>query len=110
MTVQNNNMANFSLPQNIALAITQIPGGLISFFSSASIINMILRSKHYPKSPAKRIMFFVSFYDMFQSLSSAMSALPAPKGMGWGSLGNEGTCSMQGFLFTVSTIEIFEQS
>jgi hypothetical protein len=96
-------MTDLSFSYEKAVAITQIPGGLVSLCSSAAIINMILRSKQKPKSPSKRIMFFVSFYDMFQSFASAMSVLPAPKGMEWGALGNEGTCSMQGFLIQVSS-------
>ncbi len=94
--------SNSSVSYQIALSITSIPGGLISFFSSAAVINMILRSKQKPKSPSKRIMFFVSLYDMFQSSAMALSVLPTPKGSQWGATGNNVTCSMQGFVYQVS--------
>lgn len=99
-------MTTFTVPQEIALAIWPIPTGLVSLISSGAIIRMILRSELRSEekfnNPSKRIMFAISFYDIFQSLASAMSALPAPLNMRWGAIGNDSSCAVQGFLFQVS--------
>jgi len=95
-------MTTFTVPQEIALAIWPIPTGLVSLISSGAIIRMILSSEEKFNNPSKRIMFAISFYDIFQSLASAMSALPAPLNMRWGAIGNDSSCAVQGFLFQVS--------
>ena len=80
-----------------AIVVTPICSGVTSFVASGTLIFMILRSELKLTVPSRRIFFGMCVYDCFQSLSSAFSTLPIPKGQGMGgSMGNIGSCDAQG--------------
>lgn len=78
--------------------------GSISTVSSLLIIYIILISKKSLKTVYHRIMFVLSFYDIMASLAIAFSTLPMPKNMIYQQfeglvLGNQASCTAQGFFF-----------
>ena len=81
--------------------------GSLSLITSSSIIWKILRSNTKLSSPYSRLIFGLCFYDIISSIANALSAVPSPPSPYgtevWGAFGNETTCRIQGFMFTLSS-------
>ncbi|GFH57093.1 hypothetical protein CTEN210_13569 [Chaetoceros tenuissimus] len=80
--------------------------GTISAISSLTIIYIILNSLQGLKTVYHRIMFGLCCHDIFLSLAIAFTTLPMPKNMIYQQfeglvLGNQTTCNIQGFFFTL---------
>ena len=91
--------------QEIMIAITPIPFGILSFVASAAIVWMIYKSPTQFGNPFRRIFFGMCLYDLFQSVGSITSSFVTPadsNGDVWGAMGNQGTCVAQGFFVQVS--------
>jgi len=74
----------------------------ISVIASILIIVMILRSKKRLSIVYHRLLFGLSVADIFVSFAMTFSSLPAPKhgsDQTWIALGNNFTCTSQGFLY-----------
>lgn len=84
-------------------SVLQSCSGTLSFFSSATIIYIILKSKS--NTEYHRIMVFMAFWDMVSSSMFAISTIPMPKDViypyGGPSFGNIRTCEAQAFLIWV---------
>lgn len=91
-----------SATQEISTSVTSAIAGSLSSAASATIIVMILRSPTKLSSPFRRIIFGMSVYDVFQSISALLSLFLSPAGEKWGAFGNDGTCAFSGFFFQVS--------
>ena len=87
--------------QMLALMITPMITGLVSFISSLIIIIMIYKSNLKLSTVYRRLVFGVSAFDLIQSLSQAISSMPMPVGSSVGALGNDVTCDIQGLLVAV---------
>mmetsp|Transcript_7810 Transcript_7810/g.8599 ORF Transcript_7810/g.8599 Transcript_7810/m.8599 type:complete len:479 (+) Transcript_7810:191-1627(+) len=90
-------------PQIIAISITPMISGVLSFISSSTILVMILRSETKLNKPHRRLIFAMSFYDVLKSLTVIASRYPVPAGTSMWAFGNSGTCSAQGFLNQVGS-------
>lgn len=84
-----------------------LTGGL-SAVSSCFIMYIILRSESKLSTTYHRIMFFMSFWDLFTSLAIALTTIPMPSENIYefegASYGNTTTCSAQGFVAYVGSI------
>lgn len=71
----------------------------ISVISSILIVVMILRSRVKLSNSYHRLMFGMSAIDIMHSSALSFSSLPAPIGTpdSWITIGNQSTCSVQGF-------------
>mmetsp|Transcript_15571 Transcript_15571/g.23421 ORF Transcript_15571/g.23421 Transcript_15571/m.23421 type:complete len:566 (+) Transcript_15571:204-1901(+) len=94
-------MSGFSKGQQLAIGITPMFTGSLSAISSFTIIVMMYRSEQRLSTPYRRIIFGMSVFDIFLSVSMAFSSLPSPKGTvgTWNPQGNHITCAIQGFFF-----------
>ena len=97
-------MASFDLShaQVVALTLAPIVPGLLSFAASGTIVAMILRSPGKLSKPFRRIIFGISAYDVIQSFTASLSGFPSPSGSRWAAIGNDSTCTVQGFFSQVS--------
>ena len=84
-----------------AIAIIPMFTGTISLIGSIAIMVMILRSYLRLTTCYHRILFGLSFCDIFQSIGLAVSSLPVPKGTEGilYAIGNQWTCNIQGFVY-----------
>ena len=84
-------------------SVLQSCSGTLSFFSSAAIIYIILKSKS--NTEYHQIIVFMAFWDMVSSSMFAISTIPMPKDViypyGGPSFGNIRTCEAQAFLIWV---------
>ena len=71
----------------------------ISVLSSMTIVYMMLSDREYKlKKPNNRLLLAMSLIDTFQSLFGiALGTIPQPEGTNYNALGNDMTCSIQGF-------------
>mmetsp|Transcript_2935 Transcript_2935/g.4165 ORF Transcript_2935/g.4165 Transcript_2935/m.4165 type:complete len:613 (-) Transcript_2935:841-2679(-) len=102
-----------------AAVVPRFTGGL-SAISSCLIIYLILISEKRLSTIYHRIMFFMSWADIFSSVAMALTTLPMPKTMpdsvwfavpynDWSGmkLGNTQTCEVQGFFFTFGIVAMY---
>lgn len=75
--------------------------GILSILGSSAIIFIIFSDRKRKLSrPKNRLMLLMSFFDVSQSASMALSSLPYAREKGiYGARGNEATCSVQKFFF-----------
>ena len=81
-----------------ALVITPMVTGCVSFLASLTIIIMIFRSNLKLSTIYRRLVFAISFFDLLQSSTQALSTIPMPAGTMLYATGNYFTCNLQGFL------------
>ena len=92
--------------------------GSISVIASSIIIYLIIRSDDKLGSVYHRIMFGMTIADVISSTAMALTSLPMPRDLTpynlpyadvWVGtrLGNQGTCSAQGFFFNFGIIAVF---
>lgn len=91
-----------------AIAIVPMVSGSISFISSIILIYIILRSHLKLSTVYHRITFVLSCCDLFQSISHALSCVPAPKGTPGAlyALGNQLSCDIQGFFYVFGSLSL----
>jgi len=72
---------------------------IFSILGSSAIIHMVISDRtHKITKPSHRILFLMSVFDVIQSSAGAFSTMPMPKNPDYpGSMGNETTCTIQGF-------------
>jgi len=90
--------------QQKASGIITSCAGCLSFASSVTMIIMILRSRVKLSSAYRRLIFGLVIFDMFKSLSSILSSFAMPTGLSWGAIGNDATCTLQGFFAHIGLI------
>ncbi len=86
-----------------ALIVTPMLTGAVSCIASITIIISIKMSKIKLSNMYRRLIFSTCFFDIFQSVSQAVSTVPIPKGYIWGAAGNNVSCSIQGFFLVFGT-------
>jgi len=104
-----------------AAVVPRFTGGL-SAVSSCLIIYLIVISEKRLSTIYHRIMFFMSWADIFSSVAMALTTLPMPKTLpdsislafdvpynDWSGmkLGNTQTCEVQGFFFTFGIVAMY---
>ena len=94
-------MTTLTKAQSISLFFTPSISGCISSFASITLIVSIFRSNLKLSNVYRRLIFFLSVFDIILSITHALSSLPMPAGTIWGAIGNDVTCGMQGFFTTV---------
>lgn len=101
--------------QQVALAVLPKISSMFSLFGSCWIAIEVTTSPAKRTHPYHRILLAMSMYDIVESFWNFLSTWPIPKqGNGddqkW-AIGNQGTCSAQGFFLTVSiAIPIYNAS
>ena len=90
----------------IAVAITPIVTGSLSLVASSTIIVKIIGFEVKLQSPYSRLIFGLSAYDVISSSCNVASTMVFPVDTPdvWGAIGNDTTCSIQGVLFSFSTV------
>ena len=84
----------------VSLIVAPSITGFISSFASMTLIVSILRSSLKLSTVYHRLVFFLSAFDIIQSICQLLSSLPMPEGSMWGAFGNSVTCDIQGFFVT----------
>jgi hypothetical protein len=82
--------------QVISLSVTPMVTGCASFIASSTIIVTILRSNLKLTTIYRRLVFMISIFDLFQSLSQLTGSFTMPANTGWLAIGNGLTCSLGG--------------
>ena len=83
-----------------------IPGSF-SFVASSAMITRILMSKTKLNKPNRRIIFAMSLLDLLAATAALTSGMPSPKGTTILAIGNQTTCSVQGFINQVRAMSFF---
>jgi hypothetical protein len=99
-------MSDLKLSDSIAMVIVPTLASLASMIASTTIVTMILRSTTKLKKPYRRIVFGMAVYDIIQSLALTTSVFPSPSGTRMWAIGNDATCSAQGFILQVRTVRV----
>ena len=94
----------YTTTQSIVILIVPTISNLASFLGSTIITVMIWRSVTKLTKPYRRIVFMMSVYDIVQSLSFIMSTFTSPRGSIVWAVGNDATCTAQGFFVQVSEL------
>ena len=93
-------MSSLNKAEIASLIVAPSITGCISSLASMTLIVSILRSELKLSTVYRRLIFFLSAFDIIFSLSHLLSSLPMPAGTVWGAIGNDITCDMQGFFAT----------
>ena len=94
----------FSPTQQVFLALSSSISGSLSAIASTIILFKILHSRDGLRTPYARILLGLAVSDICVSLGNASSTFFFPKGMGWKAIGNEGTCTLQGFVTLLGSV------
>ena len=94
-------MTTPSNAKTISLIMVPTVTGSVSTFASTALIVSILRSNLKLSTVYRRLIFFLSAFDILQSLCQLFSTLTMPAGTVWGAVGNGITCDIRGFLATL---------
>mmetsp|Transcript_6380 Transcript_6380/g.9269 ORF Transcript_6380/g.9269 Transcript_6380/m.9269 type:complete len:376 (+) Transcript_6380:64-1191(+) len=79
------------------LAVITSCGGSISFVCSFAMMIAILGSKVKLSTTYRRLFFGMIAFDIIKSVSYIFSSYAMPKGLFWGAIGNDATCTIQAF-------------
>jgi hypothetical protein len=90
--------------QITSLIVTPMVTGCVSFIASATIIITILRSNVKLSTIYRRMVFMISLFDLLQSLSQLTGSFTMPANTGWLAIGNDLTCSLQGFFAVLGCV------
>jgi len=91
-----------------ALAWLPRATAILSFVCSAFIIVDVMREKKRRQKLFGQLMVGLSIFDLIGSASYALTSLPLPReDYIFGSLGNEASCTAQGFFIQVGTISSY---
>ena len=109
MTIEGNNIQDFTAAQWAALAWTPRASGLLSICGSTVIIRTILLGgKDKLSKLHNRLLFAMSVFDIINSLALGSSTAPFPSDedptneITQGGYGNKTTCSIYGFRFQIA--------
>ena len=95
-------MTSLSQPQQLSLIVSPMITGTISIVASVTIVVSIFRSEVKLSTIYRRFIFGMSSFDVIQSFANTLSSLPMPANSAiWGSVGNDITCGMQGFMTVI---------
>lgn len=94
----------FTQSQEVFLALSSCIAGSLSAIASTTILFKICHSRDGLRTPYARILFGLALSDICVSLGNASSTFFFPKGMGWKAIGNEGTCTLQGFISLLGAV------
>ena len=94
-----------SVSETIKKVAVWIPRGTgtISALGSLAIICSLWSRNNSLSVPNFRFLFVLSIVDVINSLSLAVSSAAIPKGEYYGAIGNNATCSLQGFMVQFGT-------
>ena len=101
---------SWSRTQKIVYATLPMVSGFISFVASSTMITRILMSKTKLNKPNRRIIFVMSLLDLLAAISTLASGMPSPKGTTILAIGNQTTCSLQGFLTLVGIFQFYHST
>ena len=94
----------FTPTQEKILSVTSTISGTLSLLASTTIIRKVATSTDRLKSPYARIVFGLCTSDIFVSIANATSTFLTPSGTSWMSVGNEATCTIQGFFSLMGSV------
>lgn len=107
-------MVAISLAKQQAIAIAPKITSFVSVLSSTAIICMIARNTGATNTNGKekrntyhRLILGMSISDVLASLAFLCTTWPLPKGIAWGAVGNQQTCSAQGFFSQISITTVY---
>jgi len=89
--------------QEVSIALAPLVPATLSFTASLTIIIMIRRSTVKLSTVYRRLVFGLCVCDVILSLSQMGSSFVMPSGTFWGSIGNDVTCDIQGFMAVIGT-------
>jgi hypothetical protein len=94
----------FTPSQDKVLALSSAISGSLSVIASSIIVFKITTSTDRLNSPYARILFGLCVSDIFVSLGNATSTFLSPSGTAWNAVGNEATCTAQGFFSLLGSV------
>uniref|UniRef100_A0A7S3P6Q5 G-protein coupled receptors family 1 profile domain-containing protein n=1 Tax=Amphora coffeiformis TaxID=265554 RepID=A0A7S3P6Q5_9STRA len=99
---------HWTQPQQVALTIAPAVSGTLSVIGSTIISVMILNQGKW-KNVRFRLLLCLCLADIMNSLVYVTFPFPIPDGTpgAWGAMGNQQTCTFQGFMIHVSLIGAF---